>query len=178
LTFPGTFRIFVAARIAVQPTEATMSEAKRQFLARQGLLHAKPERVIHPLFHTLDFFDPLDLPQVRYELLRAARVEHTPVVQACRLFGFSREYFYQLERDFMARGYVALLGAPRGRPPLLALNEQIIQFLLQRKLSDAKLTGEQLRQQLLATFQVDCSRRTVERLLEQLPLPKRGLRTS
>jgi transposase len=155
------------------------TEAKRAFLAEQGLLHATPERVCHPLFLTEGFFDAHDLAQVRYEMLRAARADEHTVAQACRLFSFSREYFYQLERDFMARGYVALIGAPRGRRPLLELNQEIVIFLVQRKMADSNLTGEELRKEILATYQVDCSRRTVERLLEKLQMQgKRGRRSS
>ena len=156
-----------------------MSDAKRAFLAGQGLLHGRPERVVHPLFQRLDFFDPDDLAQVRYEMLRTARVDEVTVAEACRLFGFSREYFYQLERDFMACGYVALIGAPRGRRPLIGVNQEIINFLLQRKMADPKLTGEELRQEILAAYHIDCSRRTVERVLEKLQLQgKRGRRSS
>ncbi len=50
------------------------------------------------------------------------RVDNISVAKACRLFGFSREYFYKLERSFMARGFVALLGSQKGRRPLIALN--------------------------------------------------------
>jgi len=156
-----------------------MSEAKREFLAGEGLLHSKPEHVRHPLFQTRDFFDPHDLAQVRYEMLRAPHVDHVSVAAACRLFGFSRETFYHLERAFMGRGYVALIGAPRGRRPLLGLNQEIITFLLQRKMADPKLTGENLRKEIVATYQVDCSRRTVERVLEKLQVQgKRGRRSS
>jgi len=154
------------------------SEAKRAFLSEQGLLHATPERVRHPLFLAGGFFDAQDLAQVRYEMLRAARADEQTVAEACRLFGFSREYFYQLERDFMARGYVALVGAPRGRRPVLGLHPEIVTFLVQRKMTDPKRTGEELRQEILATYQVNCSRRTVERLLEKLQMQgKRGRRS-
>ena len=73
-----------------------MAETKKAFLETEGLLNPKPERVRHPLFETLAFFDPLDLPQVRYEMLRAARAKTSSVAEACRLFGFSREYFYRV----------------------------------------------------------------------------------
>ena len=89
-----------------------MAETKKAFLEKEGLLNPKPERVRHPLFQTLAFCDPLDLPQVRYEMLRAARAKTASVAEACRLFGFSREYFYKLERAFQSRGYAALLGSP------------------------------------------------------------------
>lgn len=156
-----------------------MSDGKREFLVGQGLLHGKPERVVHPLFRSIDFFDPHDLAQVRYEMLRTARVDEVTVTEACRLFGFSREYFYQLERDFMARGYVALIGAPQGRRPLIGVNQEIVNFLLQRKMADPMLTGEELRKEILAAYKVDCSRRTVERVLEKLQVQgKRGRRGS
>ena len=77
-----------------------MVNTKIQFLEKEGLLNPKPERVKNQFFKTLDFFDAMDLPQVRYEMLRAARIEKYSVAKACKLFGFSREYFYKLERNF------------------------------------------------------------------------------
>lgn len=155
------------------------THTKTEFLQKEGLLNPRPERVVQPLFQSLDFFDPFDLPQVRYEMLRLARVEQATVREACRLFGFSREYFYQLERDFMSQGYVSLLGSPRGRRPLIALNQEIINFIIHRKMTEPTLTGEELRKELLDAYQVDCSRRTVERVIEALELGKKGgLRTS
>jgi hypothetical protein len=151
-----------------------MSQQKTDFLAAHGLLNPRPGRVKSPLFGTLDFFDPRDLPQVRYEMLRAARVESMSVAGSCRSFGFSREYFYRLERSFTERGYVALLGAPMGRPPLLALNPEIVHFIVYRKLEDPKLSGEDLRQEIQRLYKVDCSRRTVERVVERSGVGRGG----
>lgn len=153
-------------------------DVKTKFLRKEGLLNPKPERVSHPLFQINAFFDPLDLPQVRYEMLRSARVEQAPVTEACRLFGFSREYFYRLEREFMSRGYAGLLGSFRGRRPLIALNQELVNYIIHRKMTEPNLTGEDLRKELKTTFQVKCSRRTVERIIEKLELGKKGARTS
>ena len=153
-----------------------MAQQKKKFLESRGLLNTRLERVTHPLFLSLDFFDPLDLPQVRYELLRAARAEDTSVAEACKLFGFSREYFYRLERAFMERGYVALLGLPRGRRPLIALNQEIVNFVVHRKLEQPTLSGEELRKEILTLYKVDCSRRTVERIVEKVGVGKKGAR--
>jgi len=151
-----------------------MNHSKKDFLKSEGLLNPKPERVHHPLFQEIGFFDPLDLPQVRYEMLRNARVGDTPVVETCRQFGFSREYFYQLERAFMEKGCVALLGSPLGRRPILALNQEIVNFILHRKIENPALSGEDLRKEILHLYKVVCSRRTVERILEKLRLAKKG----
>lgn len=153
-----------------------MSQQRTDFLVAQGLANSRPERVKSPLFGSLEFFEPLDLPQVRYEMLRAARGGSASVAEACRSFGFSREYFYRLERAFLERGYVALLGSPMGRPPLLALNPQIVNFIVYRKLEDATVSGETLRGEIQDLFKVDCSRRTVERIVEKSRVGRGGPR--
>lgn len=155
-----------------------MTESKKKFLQQEGLLNPKPKRVSHPLFETLGFFDPFDLPQVRYEMIRTARVENISVAKACNLFGFSREYFYKLERTFMARGYVSLLGSTRGRRPIIALNQEVVNFIVHRKIEEPKLSGENLLQEIRRLYNVHCSRRTVERIVEKLGLTKRGHRSS
>lgn len=155
-----------------------MKESKKVFLEKEGLLNPKPERVVHPFFKTIDFFDPFDLPQVRYELIRSARVEESSVSEACKLFGFSREYFYKLERAFMERGYVALLGSTMGRRPIIALNQEIINFIAHRKMERPEISGEKLRQEIQGIYKVDCSRRTVERIIVNLGLSKKGARFS
>jgi transposase len=154
-----------------------MKESKRAFLKNEGLLNSKPQRVSHPLFETLDFFDPFDLPQVRYEMIRSARVEKMSVLEACQLFGFSREYFYKLERAFMSRGYIAMLGSTMGRRPIIALNQEIINFIAHQKIEQPGVSGEKLRQQIQRLYKVDCSRRTVERIVEKLGLSKKGARS-
>ncbi len=151
-----------------------MKNKKNEFLEKEGLLNPKPERISASLFADTDFFDPLDLPQVRYEMLRSARIEKTPVTKSCELFGFSREYFYKLERIFMARGLVSLLGAPKGRRPLIAINQEIVNFIVHQKIDNPKLSGEDLRNRIRKLYKIDCSRRTVERIIEKAGLGKKG----
>lgn len=150
-----------------------MSKNKIEFLKKEGILNPKPDRILCKRFQNIDFFDPLDLPQVRYEMLRSARVENTPVAEACRNFGFSREYFYRLERGFMNQGYASLLGSRKGRRPSIALNQEIVNFIVHRKIEEPKLSGGSLRIEILRLYKVECSRRTVERIIEQLGFGKR-----
>lgn len=151
-----------------------MSETKQDFLNKEGLANRRAERVTHSLFLTLDFFDPLDLPQVKYELLRAARIDNISVTEACNLFGFSREYFYRLEKAFMKHGYVSVIGSAMGRRPIIALNQEIVSFIVHRKMEEPRLSGKALRKEILQQYSIDCSRRTVERIIEKLGLEKKG----
>src|SRR6266567_4201360 len=66
-----------------------ITPAKRKALLASGTLNPHPEAVRSELFHT-DFFDPYDLAQVKYEMLRAHSVDEDAVAEVCRQFGVSR----------------------------------------------------------------------------------------
>ena len=59
-------------------------DPKARFLASHGALHPHPERVRAPLFQGSDFFDPRDLVQVRYEMLRRHLVDGQAVAGVAR----------------------------------------------------------------------------------------------
>lgn len=148
---------------------------KIEFLKEEGLLNTKPDRVMYSLFQNNEFFDPLDLMQVRYEMLRATRKENMTVSETCRQFGYSRQYYYKLDRDFISQGFAGIMGSIMGRPPILVQNPVIVNYILQRKCAEPQLTGEELRLELKSKFQVECSRRTVERVVKYLNLEKKTL---
>ena len=66
------------------------TDGKRKALRSLGALHQHPERVTDELFHEDGFFDPHDLVQVKYEMLRRVRVDRKPIRRAAKDFGFSR----------------------------------------------------------------------------------------
>ena len=73
------------------------------------------------LFQQGGFFDPRDLVQVRYEMLRRHLVERQPVTEIIRDFGVSRQMFYVLAEDVSAGrvGWtVASQARPQGRPQM------------------------------------------------------------
>ncbi len=51
------------------------ADPKRAALAESGTLNAHPEAVQDPAFGESGFFDPRDLVQVRYEMLRRVRIK-------------------------------------------------------------------------------------------------------
>jgi hypothetical protein len=77
----------------------------------------------------------------------------------------------------MSHGYAGLVGSFKGRRPLIAMNQEIVNFIVHRKMADPNITGENLRKELAAAYQMECSKRTVERVVEKLRLGKRGART-
>jgi transposase len=139
---------------------------KRAFLARAGALHSQPERVRAQLFVRHRFFDPLDKVQVKYEMLRAHRVEGEPIVAVAQTFGFSRQTFYTALAGFEAGGVLGLLDEKRGRKggPVKLTADDIawITALAQRH---PELSGQLIAELLFAERGIAVHRRTVERLL-------------
>ena len=90
------------------------SPPKLEALKNQGALNPQPERVRDPLFGLDAFFDPRDLVQVRYEMLRRVQVEGQAVTEACHAFGFSRPVFYRTRAAFEQEGLPGLVPRKRG----------------------------------------------------------------
>ena len=72
-------------------------DSKGESLRHQGVLNPHPQKVADPLFLRGEFFDPRDLVQVKYEMLRRVRVEGASVTEVTLAFGFSRPVFYQAQ---------------------------------------------------------------------------------
>jgi hypothetical protein len=47
-------------------------------------------------------------------------------------------------------------------------------FIIHRKIDNPKLSGEELRKEILQLYKLDCSRRTVERVIEKSGVGKKG----
>ena len=71
---------------------------KTESLKKYGALNPHPQKVSEKMFSdsALEFFDPRDLVQVKYEMLRAVDQEGRSVKQASEAFGFSRPAFYRI----------------------------------------------------------------------------------
>ena len=104
-------------------------DPKSEALQKQGCLNHRPGQVKSELFQKNDFFDPRDLLQVKYEMLRQVLAERQPILQVVRQFGFSRPSFYQALANFQQNG---LLGLVRNKPgPRRAhkLSEPVVKFI-------------------------------------------------
>ncbi len=92
-----------------------MSDEKLALLRQSHTLHPHPDRVRDPLFTSgSPFFDPRDLVQVKYELLRRVWVDGDAVAHATSLFALSRPTFYAAQTSWEQAGIVGLLPEPTG----------------------------------------------------------------
>jgi transposase len=104
-----------------------MADEKLRALRQSHTLHPHPEAVRDPLFTTgSPFFDPRDLVQVKYELLRRVRVDGYSVSQATALFALSRPTFYAAQAAWERAGLNGLLPQPTGPRQAHKLTEEIV----------------------------------------------------
>ena len=80
------------------------ADAKTRALKEHGCLNPNAETVRDELFLSNAFFDPRDLLQVKYEMLRRVREDGVPVSHAAASFGVSRPTWYQAQRAWKAGG--------------------------------------------------------------------------
>jgi molybdenum-dependent DNA-binding transcriptional regulator ModE len=87
---------------------------KEDALRMSGTFNVRSEGVSDVLFSQGSFFDPKDLVQVKYEMLRRVREDGVSVAQASKAFGFSRMAYYDILRAWQREGVRGLLPRPRG----------------------------------------------------------------
>src|SRR5215469_14320050 len=93
------------------------ADNKAAALRRHHALNPKPQAVQDPAFSGDNpFFDPNDLVQVKYEMLRRVREEGQRVSDASTAFGFSRPSYYEAHAAVAADGLPDLLPLHHGPP--------------------------------------------------------------
>jgi len=143
-------------------------DPKIEALRRRSCLNRHPESVTDPLFDAAevsDFFDAHDIVQVKYEMLRRARVEGQPITESAIAFGLSRPSFYQAQSAFDLGGLAALLPKKPGPRRSHKLSEEVMEFLEQLRSDEPSVRPAQLAERVLERFGRKVHPRSVERAL-------------
>ena len=138
---------------------------KAESLRGQGTLNPRPHAIKSDLFQDNDFFDPRDLVQTKYEMLRGARVEGSPVSRAAATFGFSRPTFYQARAAFERHGLAGLIPRKRGPRRAHKVTPEVVEFVEQSRAQDESLGARELANLIKERFGISIHPRTIERTL-------------
>jgi transposase len=141
------------------------SDAKQRNLQQQGSFNLRSQAVTDPLFHKEAFFDPPDLVQVKYEMLRRVQSEGHTVTQAASAFGFSRPSFYQALSAFEQGGLGALIPQKRGPKAAHKLTAEVLRFVRDQQAAHPELRAPALVPLIALHFGVVVHPRSIERAL-------------
>lgn len=141
--------------------------SKRQTLHANGTLNPHAERVHDALFQSLEFFDPADLLQVKYEMLRRVQSEGWAVSRAAEAFGLSRPSFYKAQQAFEQAGLSGLVRQKPGPKSGHKLSEEVMAFIAANLQEQPALSARQLAQLVARQFNRSVHPRSVERALRR-----------
>ncbi len=148
---------------------------KTQALKTAGTFNSRAQHVRHPLFEKSAFFDPRDLPQLKYEALRSIQKDDYSVTQAADQFGLSRPTLYHAQEQFDKQGLEGLLARKRGPKKARKLTPEVRQYLAEQAAADPREGARQLARRLSEKFKIKLHPRTIEKALKTKA--KKGLQT-
>jgi transposase len=158
---------YLLLRILSEPQmpRPNQRDPKSQELARDGALNPHPETVRDPLFAANPFFDPKDLVQVRYEMVRRYDADGMSITDIATSFGVSRPTFYKAQSTLAASGLAGLVPRPRGPKGGHKISTDVVAFIVKLKAEQPELTTPECLAAIQAQFGITVHRRSVERAL-------------
>lgn len=147
------------------PDTIEHKRSKASVLAEEGTLNPAPEKVGDPKFQEDGFFDPRDIVQVKYEMLRRVSVDKLSVTEASDEYGVSRPTFYQARADFDDGGLGGLVPRKRGPRGPHKLQGEVLAFLKEQVVPGEPIRARELTDRIRTRFGLDVHPRTIERAL-------------
>jgi transposase len=154
------------------PSENHSPRSKVEALLAEGTLNPAPEKIRDPKFLANEFFDPRDLVQVKYEMLRRVSVENLPVTDATEDYGVSRPTFYQAQAKFAEAGIAGLVPQKRGPRGPHKLQGEVWRFVENQVVPDEPIRARQLAALIRQKFDLEIHPRTIERALARKKTPR------
>lgn len=143
----------------------TNETLKIDILRREGTYNTSSADVSDPKFLENEFFDPRDVVQVKYEMLRRVRTEQASVTQVAGEYGVSRPTYYQAKASFEEAGIAGLVPGKRGPHGPHKLHREVLEFLRRHTIPGQPIRARELVELVRQEFDLELHPRTIERAL-------------
>ena len=117
------------------------------------------------MFHSNPFFDPHDLAQVKYEMVRQVTHEGKSVSESATAFGMSRPTFYQAKAALEQEGILGLAPKRTGPKTRHKLSAEIMVYIDEQLARDSTMTPASLADLVEKKFSVTVHQRSIARVL-------------
>jgi transposase len=156
------------------PGKSDSKHPKVRALLEEGTLNSEPGKVRDAKFRDGEFFDPRDIVQVKYEMLRRVSVDSLSVTQVTAEYGVSRPTYYQTKASFDDAGVAGLVPKKRGPRGPHKLQGEILAFAEKQIVAGEPLRARELAVLIREEFSVDVHPRTIERAIGGKKTPPRA----
>lgn len=145
------------------PAKSNSESPKVKALREEGTLNLAPNKVRDPKFQENEFFDPHDIVQVKYEMLRRVSVENASVTSATEEYGVSRPTYYQTKATFDKAGVAGLVPQKRGPRGPYKLQGEVLAFVQQQLVAGEPVRAREIAKLIRQKFDLNIHPRTIER---------------
>ena len=132
-------------------------------LKASGSYNRHAAAVNSPLFMGNEYFDPHDLVQVKYEMLRAVTNNEMTVTDASKQFGFSRAAYYKIEKNYTASGVGGLFLQKTGPKSPIKATDEIMRFVDELVGKDPDITNDRIIEELQEQKGLSLHKRSLQR---------------
>jgi len=146
--------------------------SKADVLREEGVFNPASEKVLDPKFRESEFFDPRDVVQVKYEMLRRATVEKASVTGVAQEYGVSRPTYYQAKANLEEAGIAGLVPKKPGPRGPHKIQGEVLAFLKQRLTPGEPIRARKLAKLIQQEFGVEVHPRTIERAVHGEKTPR------
>jgi transposase len=150
------------------------TDPKTAALHQEGTLNPSPDKISDSKFQGSDFFDPRDLVQVRYEMLRRVSADNLSVTQATAEYGVSRPTYYQARASFDQTGVAGLVPKKRGPRGPHKLQGEVLALVERQVVPGEPIRARDLARLVRQELSVNVHPRTIERALGEKKKPITG----
>ncbi|MER8672312.1 helix-turn-helix domain-containing protein [Mesorhizobium sp. M1156] len=149
------------------PAKYGGKRSKMDTLINEGTFNPSPEKVRDPKFRGSEFFDPHDVVQVKYEMLRRVSIDNASVTDASDEYGVSRPTYYQAKANFDTRGIAGLVPAKPGPRGPHKIDDKVLAFLQARLVPGQPVHARELAKLVRNELDIALHPRTIERVLKK-----------
>jgi transposase len=154
------------------PVRSRSNPPKLEALREEGTLNPTPDEVHDPKFQENEFFDPHDIVQVKYEMLRRVSVENASVSAATEEYGVSRPTYYQTKASFDKGGVAGLVPQKRGPRGPHKLRGHALAFVQEQLVAGEPVRARELAKLVRQKFDLNIHPRTIERAVAGKKTPR------
>jgi transposase len=138
---------------------------KKRVLKEQGTLNQRSNKVKEPMFQSSSFFDPDDLVQVKYEMVRQVIQDGKSISESSKAFGMSRPTLYQAKAALEREGVLGLAPRKTGPKNRHKLTAEVMTFIEEQVGLDSAIDLAKLAERVEKKFTITVSQRSISRAL-------------
>jgi len=137
--------------------------SKRDILVENGTYNKNYMHVKAPKFIDDRFFDPMDIAQVKYEMLKEVERNGMTITDATDNYGFSRTAYYNIKDAFGERGIKGLIPEKTGPKSPHKLTQEYQRRIDEWVSGNPGISSNEIAELINQDGNISVSKRTVER---------------